>query len=82
MSKSKGNIVEPMSIFQKYGADILRWYFYALNSPDENKKFTEKDLIIYQNRIFNTFFNVLNFYLTYADLNKENEEINSQDLSF
>ncbi|HRR45755.1 MAG TPA: isoleucine--tRNA ligase [Candidatus Paceibacterota bacterium] len=81
MSKSKGNIVEPMSIFQKYGADILRWYFYALNSPDENKKFTEKDLIIYQNRIFNTFFNVLNFYLTYADLNKENEEINSQDLS-
>ena len=81
MSKSKGNIVEPMSIFQKYGADILRWYFYALNSPDENKKFTEKDLIIYQNRIFNTFFNILNFYLTYADLNKENEEINSQDLS-
>ena len=81
MSKSKGNIVEPMSIFQKYGADILRWYFYALNSPDENKKFAEKDLIIYQNRIFNTFFNVLNFYLTYADLNEESEEINSQDLS-
>jgi isoleucyl-tRNA synthetase len=29
MSKSKGNIVDPKSMIEKYGADILRWYMYA-----------------------------------------------------
>ena len=29
MSKSRGNTIEPASIFNQFGADAARWYFYA-----------------------------------------------------
>ncbi len=79
MSKSKGNVVVPEEIFQKYGSDILRWYFYAINPSAENKKFSEKDLVNFRNRIFNTFYNVLIFYQLYGF--KEKKEIKREELS-
>ncbi len=33
MSKSKRNYREPNEIFDKYGADALRWYFFANQPP-------------------------------------------------
>jgi isoleucyl-tRNA synthetase len=33
MSKSKGNIVEPNSVLDAYGADALRWYFFTSKQP-------------------------------------------------
>lgn len=44
MSKSLGNIVEPMGLFGKYGADAVRWYFYTVNQPWDDKLFREKDI--------------------------------------
>lgn len=66
MSKSRGNVVDPMKIMEKYGADSLRWYLYAINSPWEEKRFSEADLINFQRRFLNTLWNVLIFYKTYA----------------
>jgi leucyl-tRNA synthetase len=34
MSKSKGNVVDPMSIINNYGADSLRFYLMFVSSPD------------------------------------------------
>ena len=34
MSKSKGNIVDPMDIIKEYGADSLRFYLMFVSSPD------------------------------------------------
>ena len=65
MSKSLGNVVSPMEMMEKYGADPLRLYFYSLNSPWENKKFDEegiKDLI---KNFFLLLFNIFNFYELY-----------------
>jgi len=44
MSKSKGNVVEPQSVMDKYGADALR--FWAAGSKlGEDLNYQEKDLI-------------------------------------
>ena len=66
MSKSKGNVVEPMGIIEKYGMDSLRWYLYTVNRPGEEKRFSETDLLNFQRRFLNTIWNVFLFYQTYA----------------
>ena len=41
MSKSKKNYKEPQEIFDKYGADALRWYFYANQTPWTSIRYSE-----------------------------------------
>ena len=31
MSKSRGNVVDPWTMFDKYGADVVRFWFYTVN---------------------------------------------------
>ncbi len=66
MSKSKGNIVNPWEMIDKYGSDSIRWYFYTLSSPGDPKKFDENGLKE-SSRIFITIFNVVNFYLMFSE---------------
>jgi len=44
MSKSKGNVIEPQAIMEKYGADALR-YWAAGSKLGEDLNYQEKDLI-------------------------------------
>ena len=44
MSKSKGNVVDPWYVIEKYGADIVRWYFYTINHPGDSKLFSTKEI--------------------------------------
>ena len=62
MSKSKGNIVDPWQIAQKYGIDALRWYFYTVNPPGEPKRFDENDLAKTLRKIFMFAYNSHVFY--------------------
>ncbi|MCD6471472.1 isoleucine--tRNA ligase [bacterium] len=66
MSKSKGNIIDPLEVIEKFGADTLRWYLYSVNQPGENKLFNLNDLIKIKQRVFLTIRNIFNFYKTYA----------------
>ncbi len=65
MSKSKGNIVNPWEICDKYGADTARWYFYTANQPGEPKLFSEKDVAQSLRKMGMTFLNCFVFYDTY-----------------
>jgi isoleucyl-tRNA synthetase len=69
MSKSKGNVVNPWEMIEKYGADVIRWYFYTTNSPGEPKKFDENDLQKISRQFFSLIYNSAVFYFTYGEKN-------------
>ena len=49
MSKSKGNVVDPMTLIDKYSADALRFTLCALAAPGVDLKFSEKQVEGYRN---------------------------------
>ncbi|MEI8224036.1 MAG: class I tRNA ligase family protein [bacterium] len=65
MSKSKGNVVAPWEVFDKYGADVVRFWFYSVNQPGEAKNFDEKSLDEVNKKVFNILRNVVSFYEIY-----------------
>ncbi|MDP2696194.1 MAG: class I tRNA ligase family protein [bacterium] len=65
MSKSKGNVVDPWEMIQKYGADTIRWFFYTINAPGETKKFDENELSKVLRNFFLMIYNSYNFLQTY-----------------
>ncbi|MDP1689087.1 MAG: class I tRNA ligase family protein [bacterium] len=67
MSKSRGNVLDPWEVIQKYGVDAVRWYFYTVNPAGETKNFDEVDLKKVLNRVFNIVYNSYVFYDMYAD---------------
>ncbi len=67
MSKSKGNVVDPWQIIEKYGSDATRWYFFKVNQPGDPKFFSEKEVSECLKRFIMTFWNCYVFYNTYAD---------------
>jgi len=66
MSKSKGNVVDPWQIIEKYGSDATRWYFYTVNQPGDAKLFSEKDVEQALKRFIMTLWNSYMFYNTYG----------------
>jgi isoleucyl-tRNA synthetase len=67
MSKSKGNVIDPWVLIDKYGVDALRFYFYNVNPPGEPKLFAEKDLVSTQRKILMIWLNVYSYFVTYAN---------------
>jgi len=67
MSKSLGNIVEPMEMMEKHGADAVRWYMYTINQPGESKRFDEKMLSDMVRQNFGILMNVASFYEMFAE---------------
>ncbi|MBD3262897.1 leucine--tRNA ligase [Candidatus Woesearchaeota archaeon] len=44
MSKSKGNVVDPMDVINKHGADVLRTYLLFVAQPDTDFEWSDKDI--------------------------------------
>jgi isoleucyl-tRNA synthetase len=85
MSKSKGNVVEPNSIIEKYGADATRWYFFTINQPGDAKLFSEKDVEQSLKKFILTLWNSFVFFETYKEKSKFKSqksklEVKSQNL--
>ncbi len=66
MSKSRGNVVVPGELMNKYGADAVRWYFYTINQPWDEKLFKEEDVAAVLRRFILIFWNCFTFWKTYA----------------
>ncbi len=67
MSKSKGNVVEPLEIINQVGADSLRLYLIKSNAPWEDTSF-QNDGPRNARKVLNTYWNVINFASTYMSL--------------
>ena len=49
MSKSKGNVIDPLDIINKYGADSLRFTLISMAAPGRDVKFSEDRVKGYRN---------------------------------
>ncbi len=67
MSKSKGNTVDPFTLFEKYGADALRWYLLYVSPAWTPTKFDIEGLKEVKSKFFGTLENVYNFFTLYAN---------------
>ena len=67
MSKSRGNTLDPFALFDKYGADAVRFYSLYVSPPWMQTKFDEQGLIEVRNNFFRTYENVYNFFTLYAN---------------
>ena len=73
MSKSRGNVVDPLDIVNKYGADSLRIFLISMSSPDSDLVWNTTGLESIHKfliKIFNYFSNV--------KIGKSNEKVESK----
>ena len=68
MSKSKGNAVEPFQIFDKEGADALRWYLFTVSPPWVPTRFDRDGIKEVLRKFFGTLTNTYSFFTLYANI--------------
>jgi len=62
MSKSKGNVIDPLAVMDKYGTDALRFTLAAMASPGRDIKLSEERIEGYRN-FANKLWNAARFIL-------------------
>ncbi len=67
MSKSTGNIIDPIEIMQEYGADTVRWYMLYASPVWTPLKFDIEGLKEVHSKFFNTLRNTYSFFELYAN---------------
>ena len=68
MSKSKRNYSEPGGIFDTYGADALRWYFFANQAPWTSIRYSERAIKESIPEFLLRLWNVFSFFTIYANI--------------
>jgi isoleucyl-tRNA synthetase len=68
MSKSKRNYREPGEIFDKFGADALRWYFFATQPPWTTIRYSERAIRDSIPEFLLRLWNVYSFFVIYANI--------------
>jgi isoleucyl-tRNA synthetase len=66
MSKSRRNYREPQEIFDRYGADALRWYFFANQPPWTSIRYSEQAIRDSIPELLLRLWNVYSFFVIYA----------------
>jgi isoleucyl-tRNA synthetase len=67
MSKSKGNVVDPFEILDRFGADALRWYFFSSKQPWDGYRFSEETIAEGVRLFLNTLWNTYGFLVLYEN---------------
>ncbi len=67
MSKSSGNIVDPVEVMNKYGADAVRWYMLYTSPVWTPQKFDTEGVKEANSKFFSTLKNTYTFFEMYAN---------------
>ena len=68
MSKHLGNVVDPFTMLDKFGADAVRWYFYTTSAPWLPKRFSDEAVQEGQRKFLATLQNTYAFFAMYAQI--------------
>jgi isoleucyl-tRNA synthetase len=69
MSKHLGNILEPMPLMDRHGADAVRWFMLAGGSPWSARRVGHKVLEEIASKVLRTYWSVASFQSLYARAN-------------
>ena len=67
-SKSRGNVLDPNYLFNTFGSDAVRWYFYTSTQIGENYRTSDAVLKETVQQFFIPLWNCYSFFVTYARL--------------
>lgn len=81
MSKSKGNVVSPDEIIEKYGVDAERLFILFIGPPDSDAEWTDRG-IEGMSRYVNRVYRLVNKYIEISKIKNSNyEELNEEDIN-
>jgi len=73
-SKSRGNVLDPNYLFDTFGSDAVRWYFYTSTQIGENYRTDDAALRETVQQFFIPLWNCYTFFITYARLDNFDPE--------
>jgi isoleucyl-tRNA synthetase len=68
MSKSRGNVIDPVPVLAERGADALRWYMLSSGSPWTPKRVSIEGIDEATRQFLLTLWNIYSFFITYANI--------------
>ncbi|MDX6665331.1 MAG: isoleucyl-tRNA synthetase, partial [Solirubrobacteraceae bacterium] len=67
MSTSRGNVVNPWEVIDRFGADAFRWYFFASKQPWDGYRFSLETIGEAVRQFLLQLWNIYGFYVLYAN---------------
>ncbi len=67
MSKHIGNVLDPFELFDRHGADAVRWLMLATGSPWSDRRVGHEALEDIVRKVLLTYWNTASFFVLYAN---------------
>ncbi|SBW25696.1 Isoleucine-tRNA ligase [Candidatus Protofrankia californiensis] len=67
MSKHLGNVLDPFELFERHGADAVRWLMLAAGSPWADRRVGHEALEDIVRKVLLTYWNTASFFVLYAN---------------
>jgi len=68
MSKSRGNVVDPWAVIERFGADAFRWYYFTAKQPWDGYRFSLETVGEATRPFLRTLWSTYHFFVLYANL--------------
>ncbi|MBC7093210.1 isoleucine--tRNA ligase [Candidatus Bipolaricaulota bacterium] len=75
MSKSRGNVLDPLPIAEEHGADAIRWYLASESAPWTERRLAEEGVKLARFGFLDTVRNCHDFFALYAEIDGFTPEV-------